>query len=458
MELSDPADLPLQPRPAACNVPLTAMQLRVWTDVLNRGARLSDLRICATSVRVLGPLSISLIRRCINALMQRHEALRTKFVAAGSTLTQHIDQVGECPLDIVDISATAADDIENEARRLAQEFMDEQKHLTIGPLFEAKLLRLSEREHVLVLAVDHIISDNVSCEIIGREIWILYNQAAQGLSFSLPPLPVQFADYAFWQEQTYDAWLKKHEPYWRKRLTGAPRVELPLISSLQDAQTPTRTMLAFPFDEALSAKLREMAWRERALLPAVMFALCIAALSRWCNQRDLVLTFVTHGRLGRPKLAGMVGCLAGYMYLRIEIAEEDGFVDLLKRVNLEFSSANRHQDFDRVPVLIPECADGLSFNWLSTDKIPQPFEQMHADSQVELQPFPIRPFSERVDAAFKFAVMVSDTDAGIVMNVWYRPDLFAPGVIDQFGRNLRFLAEECVRRPLDPIACVVFAS
>lgn len=447
MEPLDLVDAPFQRRPAGCLVPLTAFQLREWNGNLDRGRRLSYWRTCAVSVRILGPLDLGLLRNCIEAVAQRHESLRTRIVTVDDIPTQHID-AAVAPFSTIDLTDHTPAGMTEEAARLAQELIDTEVGFSVGPLFEAKLLKLSEREHLLIVAVDHMVSDNMSSEIIRREIWSLYDHAARGQTFSLPPLSVQFADYAVWQDQNYKVWQQRHEGYWRAKLSGAQRARLPVGDVLQ-ANHRARAMLAVPFGETLSTRLRELAWRERALLPLVIFTVYAAAMSRWCNQRDMVLAFASHGRQGRAQLANVVGRLTTRLWLRAELHAQDSFLYQLKRFGEELSSAYQHQDFDRVPDFCSECTPEFTFNWV-TRSTPAPVLREVSDGkeQVRILPFPVRPFSNKVNETFKFLAMFSDTEDGIVMNLWYRSDLFAPSEMERFGRSIELLAKEFVARPL----------
>lgn len=459
METLDATDIPLQPRPVGCPVPLMALQMQVWNRFVEQG-RLSELRMCAASVRVLGPLNTCLLRRSVEAVVQRHESLRTRIVAVGGIPRQHIDAACGCELEVIDLAKVSSTNVERESKRLAKEFIEEKIDLSVGPLFAVKLLRLSNLEHVLILALDHIVSDGVSFGILSREIWTLYNQATQGRALSLAPLPVQFGDYAVWQQRTYDTWLKKHETYWRVRLAGAPRPQLPLDDGLAQVEHPTVAVRHFPFGKTLSARLRDVARRERTLLPLVVLAVYVAVLSRWCNQRDLVLTFVSHGRYGRPELENMIGFLVNFLLFRIEVTKEDSFLDLLERVNLEFYSADQHQDFNRVPDFVPDCPapHELSFDWAPVNWSGRSVHQQEeAGGEVKVQPFPIQTFRYRVNESYKFAAVPSDTASGIVITLVYRIDLFAPSTIERFGRNLRLFAEEFTHQPLASVESIVFA-
>jgi hypothetical protein len=384
--------------------------------------------------------------------------MRTRIITVDGVPQQQIDAIMECDLSIIKLMEGSPANVETEARRLGQEFLNEKIDISAGPLFAAKLLRLSCHEHVLIVAIDHMVSDAISCDIMSKEIWELYNEASQGLPSSLPQLPVQFADYAVWQQQTYGAWFRKCGQYWRERLAGAPHLQLPFDGSLAEGRCATQTVRPIPFGRALSLKLQNMAARERTLVPLIVLAVYIAVVSRWCSQRDLVLSFVSHGR-HRPELKRIVGWLANYQHMRIEIAEDDSFLDLLRRVDQEFHSARQHEDFDRVPDLIPGYTAPLYFNWL-----PATSSGRRADERVEcgikMRPFLMNPVLSREmeSPSPELMAMSSDTSAGIVITVIYRSDLFKPRTIERLGDDLRVLAEKSLENPSFRIAGLIGVS
>lgn len=359
-------------------------------------------------------------------------------------------------MKMIDLSTLPMISAEREATRLGQEFIEEKIDLSVGPLFAAELFRLSDREHVLILGLDHIVSDLASYGILTREIWTLYHQAANGRSPSLPPLSVQFPDYAVWEELTYDTWLRRHGAYWRERLTGVRPLELPLDSGSGEVSYATgAATLHFTFGKTLTTELGEVARRERIRLPLVVLAAYAALVSRWFDRRDFVLGFFSHGRHGRAELETMIGLLVNYLHLRIEVAPQDSFADLLQRVNLEVQAAQEHQDFNRVPDLIPECKAELSFNWLSASctsaNIAQPRE---AHFPLKIQRFALK----TAWPTHKLLPLFVDTPAGICMTIMYRSDLFASSTVHRFARNLRSFLEELARSPRASIASVPISS
>ena len=441
-------DARIQPRAHDGPVPLSPIQLRFWQWSIESESRAS-VRWGAFGVRVIGPLSTCHLRRSLEAVVQRHETLRTRIITVGGIPRQKIDAVGEYEFEVIDLSKSPMADLTGELARLAGEFVTEKFDLAIGPLFAAKLFRLSGDEHVLVVALDHMITDGASNVLLSRDIWTLYDQAVQGVPFSLPPMPLQFADYAIWQERTYDMWLKKHAGYWKGRFAGAPRMQLPVDNSSVETASASGALLEVAFGDALSTALRKFAQRERVLLPVVVLTAYVVVLSRWCNESDIVVGVVSNGRY-RADLQNMIGFLAHHLPLRIKFEKEDRLIDLLRRVNLEFYAACDHADGGQWPEFITECATEVVFNWTpsywSKWSVHEPQEVGHG---LRLEWYLLE------SIPLKFYPFFSDSPTGIVGTLTYQPDCFKLGQIEQFCCNMRRFAEELAHHPFARVASIL---
>jgi Condensation domain len=426
--------------------------------------------MCAAATRVSGPLDIGLLRASIEAVVARHESLRTRVVLKDGAPIQWIDHAGACPLQLVDLAGLSRDSVEAEAARLAKHFVDQSIDLSTGPLFEAQLLRLSHDQHVLIVALDHITADGLSFEILNREVWTLYEHGGEQAAPALPALPIQFADYAAWQAERSAAWRRRHASYWEACLAGAKGVRLPL-RALDVTGQPAGAMLHFCFGTQLSGRLAELAWHQRVPLSLVILAIYVAVMSRWCQQRDVLLGFVTHGR-DRPELDQMIGSLANYLYLRLQLEPASTFVALLKHIVEQLCTAQRHRDFGRVPDLLPDCATELYFNWIPASPTFRwlPLNCMPnwlppgstvtagglrsaADRSLRVEPFPLA-----TSWSFKFTTLFYDSPAGVSVAVWYWPELIAEGAVECLMHDLRASAVEFVRHPQAVLACVPMSA
>jgi len=374
----------------------------------------------------------------------RHESLRTTIVVVDGVPLQKFDAACKYEWSDIDMSGLPPMNLEGELARLIEDFVRVKITLSVGPLFSVRIFRLSDCEHVLVFALDHMITDGASIGILIKEVWTLYGQAKRGLRFSLPTPTLQFGDYAAWLQRTYGAWLQQHAPYWTERLTCAPRIEIPVCDNLARAADPIGAQLEISLGDVLSSRLREIARRERTPLPIVALSIYLAVMSHWCNQRDLVVLFVTDGRW-RMELRDVVGYVAHELYLRIGIGKEDTFLDLLAKSRLEFYAAYEHLNFGRIYELAPEYKTEIWFNWL-----PAQGAQLIADCHLDKggNKLTVVPFVQSVALPMKFIPLFYDGGSAINVMFNYHPDRLTPNAVRCFANNLRLFAEEFVQNPL----------
>ena len=170
-----------------------------------------------------GTLNVNLLRTCIEIVVRRHEALRTRIIALDGTPLQYIDKDGDVQLRVLEVERGSGEASDRKVQLLAEEIIKQKVDLSVGPLFAARLFRFSAWEHSLICALAPMIADATSVDILFREIWTLYGQGDRGLPFSLPPVVLQFGDYAVWEQKTYAAWRETHEAYWKRVLPVHPR-------------------------------------------------------------------------------------------------------------------------------------------------------------------------------------------------------------------------------------------
>jgi len=435
----------LRPREVGCRVPLTTAALRGWkfySDVPVISTRTS----CA-SVGCRGTLDVNLLRTCIRTVVRRHEALRTRIIALDGSPLQYIDEDGDVQLCVVEAEGGTGEALDRKIQLLATELMKQKVDLSVGPLFAARLLRFSAREHVLICALAPVISDATSVDILFQEIWTLYDQGARGLPFSLPPVLLQFGDYAVWEQKSYAAWRATHEAYWKSRLTGAPALRLPGGSAWKGSEGIDSEVACFSFGTLLGDRLQEVAKRERVLLPLVLCTIYVAVTFRWCAQDESVLWFVSNGRYS-PELRGTIGFLVNVLNLRISMQPDDTFLSLLRRLKQEFYLALKHHDcnrvFDIVPELLSEPTD-LIFNWLPScgdgwSPLLNKGQATEAGLRVEQ-----RTFHRTLSAGFRLAFL--SVDAEICVSVAYLSEQFPLQVVERFVQNLRLFAEKFAQNP-----------
>jgi hypothetical protein len=457
------SDVPLEPRVAGYPVPLTFPQQMLWNALHPLGMTNRSTRSVPIAIRIYGRLNIESLRRSLDEVVRRHEALRTRIVMIDGSPMQEIDEAWGFELEVIDLTAAGSEIKEAEAKRLVEELVNEKIDVAVGPLFAARLLELSDQDHVLVVAMDHVISDGFSLDVLSRDIWTLYRQSVRGLPLSLPKVVIQLADYAVWQEKTSQRWMEKHGPYWKERLADAPRVRFPSDGDMGRVSRFKSGNAPIQFGKALTSKLRELTRRRRTMLAMTMLTAYVAVILRWQEKWELVLSFVVNGR-HRSELENTIGFIASPLYLRVQMAENDTFFTLLERVTKEYYTAYDHYDFGRlsIPVPGPEFKRSTSFNWQTA--LPGNSNATSggcAESDgpadvVEFKPFPCRNAAFDIDIEWDGdpevldgdpGVMLWDTIDGVVGDVWYRADRHKSSTMEQFARNFRLVAERVLEHP-----------
>ena len=426
-------------------IPLTFTQ-QLWWDFLELGSRAS-VRGVGRAMHLSGQLNIELLRNSFVQLLCRHEALRTRIAVVDGAPVQHIDEFCECSLEVIDLTGAPGQDPALAARHSAEKVLREPFHLSEGPVWAMRLLKVGDDEHVLVIAIDHIVSDIVSMDILWRELFTLYAQSVQGRPQSLPAVPAQFCDYAVWLHHTQHSWMHRHGAYWTERLAGARRVQLagePIASTagFQWVRQPVRCVR--------SHSERPRAWSLQERNTPVMCALTayVALISRWCDTRDVVVAFLTTGRL-YPELENTVGYFAAPLFLRLALFEDDSFLDLLGRVTREYGAASEHADSGRVAAQIPrpEFLWNPRFNWIITDTAV-------TESGLKLRALEIRP--PDVDWGGEVEMRLSQTTEGIAGTLSYRADRLSTDALEHFGRLYPLFLQKLFDEPGARIDTVPF--
>lgn len=441
---SSPVELPLAPREKADRVPLTFSQQRWWN--LFRLAERPGLRTVCAAVRLMGPLDVQALRAALAELVRRHEALRTRIVVADGVPAQIVDESGHSNLDFVDMSMLAKDDGELRTRRQIEALAQEPVDLAKGPLWAATLVKIGPREHVLAIALDHMISDGASFRTLWGEIAALYGQLARNLPVTLPRHAVQLADYAVWEHRTRHAWEQTHGAYWRERLADARRMRLFSRETVPQGTPAEWASVPIRFGASLTARLSEVTRAERTTLVMAALTIFAATLLHWSGETDVVVPVVTSGRLD-PQLQQSIGYFAAHLHLRIELLPEDTFIDLLKRVTTEYARACEHHDSSRIVAHSPPppFAENPSFNWVPREFSIRPFGRMQGatpDDEIRIEPhsYQMRPRDD-VDRDAELSVGLSDSIEGVKGAIWHRTDRVRSATIEAFGLQLRRFAE-----------------
>jgi amino acid adenylation domain-containing protein len=329
--------------------PLTFQQQRLWfLEQFDPGTPLYHI---PSPLKVSGALDADVLERALEAVVARHEALRTVFRAVGGEPVQVVGACAPVRLEVADLRALPAEEREAEAKRRVQEAAHRPFDLERGPLLRLLLVRLAGDEQVLLPVMHHIVGDGWSMGVFARELWALYDAFRAGRPDPLPPLPLQYADVAVWQRdwmagETLEAELA----WWTGRLAGAPpALDLPADRPRPARQSHEGAVVSRALPPALVRALHEVARREGATLYMVLLAALDVLLARYTGAEDVVVGTPIANRTD-PDVEGLIGLFANTLVVRADLSGNPTFGEVVGRLREATLAAHEHQDvpFEKV--------------------------------------------------------------------------------------------------------------
>ncbi|MGD7376158.1 amino acid adenylation domain-containing protein, partial [Ralstonia pseudosolanacearum] len=423
-------------------LPLSFAQQRLWFLAQMEGG--SEAYHIPVGLRLKGELDEDALRRSLDRIVARHEALRTCFVTEEGQAVQRVASadVGFA-LDCVDLQGQA--DSGQALATLSEREANTPFDLAHGPLIRGRLVKLGEQEHVLLITMHHIVSDGWSQGVLARELGALYEAYRAGNSDPLPALPIQYADYAVWQRRWLEgAELQRQGAYWEQALAGAPTLlSLPTDRARPPQQDYAGGSVEVVFDEALSAGLRKLSQRHGTTLFMTVLAGWSALLSRLSGQEEVVVGSPVANRT-RSEVEGLIGFFVNTLALRVEVSGAT-VSELLGRVKSQVLEAQAHQDlpFEQVvervrPVrsLSHSPVFQAALSWLNTEAV---------GLSLELEGLTI----EGVDAGqaaakFDLTLELRETSEGLAGSLDYATALFDRETIERYLGYLQRLLKAMV--------------
>ena len=416
------------------------------------------------ALRITSPCDVAVLERSINEIVRRHEILRTTFAVVDGRHLQVIAPQLTVPLAFDDLHALPASRRQTVGHQLIQDELLHCFDLAQGPLFRARLVRLAEREHLLVLSTHQVLSDGWSSGVLANELAALYDAFSSGAEASLPPLSIQFADFAFWQRrwQSHPDMIAQLA-YWREQL----RDPLPVMK-LAKRRSPRRTIDALRTarrEWVLPAGLAEAAKRFAHQEGGTLFMALVAALKtllhRYLAQDDLRVATLVANR-NRPGTEGLIGPLANTVILRTSLAGDPNPLEVMRRVRVTTLAAYAHQDLP-FEELVETLEHGRSRRSVPLSEVMltlhnaslRPIMDDHTLTLEEANPGMPVPLVTITPADVIF--MLHETAHGLAGRCVYKPHLFNPETIDRLLRDFEGVLEQMVAQPERPISTIRIA-
>jgi amino acid adenylation domain-containing protein len=435
---------PLVPVPRSGRLPLSFAQERLW--FLDR----LDTRTLAynesAAFRLEGRLDVAALRWSLDEILRRHESLRTTFPEIEGEAVQAVQPPAPFELTEADLSGVPAAGREEAARELAVGQARRPFDLERGPLERGLLVRLGESEHAVFFFFHHIVFDGWSMGVFVRELSALYGARVAGAPSPLPPLPVQYADFAAWQRR----WLRgealeRQLAYWRERLAGIAPLGLATDrprSILPQAPSGLRLVAVPP---ALTRRLRDLSRDRGVTLFMTVLAAFQALLHLYTGQDDVAVGSPVANR-ERGEVEGLIGFFVNMLVLRTDLAGDPSFAELLERVRQVALGAYAHQSlpFDK---LIEELRPDRDLR--RTPLFQVSFQLLNVPaSALELPGLSPQPagFAAR-SAKFDLEISLIDGGEGLVGPLDYDADLFDAATMERLLAHLERLLAAAVEDP-----------
>jgi acyl carrier protein len=425
--------------------PLSYAQERLWA--LARHDPRSVTYTVPLALRLRGALDARALRAAAEDVVERHAVLRTRFLGGDGGPVQVVDARAASPLAEVDLRGVAAELRERHLADALEACVRTPFDLARGPLLRLVLYRLDEREHVLLVALHHIVTDGWSVNALVRELSLRYGERRRGAASAPPPPAMTYLDHALAQRASLSRTERERQvAYWRARLAGLRALALPA-----DRPRPARAShrggyLDFAVPVGLTAALRALAERERTTLFTVLLAAYHVLLTRLGGEPDTVVGVPVAGR-SDPRTRDVLGFFVNVLPLRADLAADPPFAELLRAVGAGAREAYAHQDvpFDQlVEGVRPPREPGRHpvyqtiLNYRTYDVAGAGWEGLEALH------YP-RPWSG--GTAVDLTLIVEKDGPALRVRAEYALDLFEPATVARWADELLALLAEIARDP-----------
>ncbi|MBL8300772.1 MAG: amino acid adenylation domain-containing protein, partial [Rhodanobacteraceae bacterium] len=424
-------------------LPLSFAQERLW--FIEQLGSTGGAYHMPLTLRLRGVLDVGSLEAAIAGLVERHEILRAGFTQTDADAVQRIHAATAFELRHEDLSEVAEPQRATRLSERARTELAAPFDLGRGPLLRGMLVRLAAQEHVLLLTVHHIVSDGWSMGILLREMAALYAARRSGQTVSLPPLPVQYVDYAAWQRSAaHGASLQRHVAYWAEHLHGAPPLlQLPTDRPRPPVQTYRGGCVPVALGSQQSEQLRALAQRLDMTPFMVLYAAYAVLLAKLSGQQDVVIGVPVANRQ-RIELEGVIGFFVNTLALRTHVDASGDARALLAQVKETTLAGQSHQDapFEHV---VDALQPTRSLSYSPVFQVM--FALQNAGSNgiaLDGLYIQVETIGEGDTAQFDLALSLQDAGGAFVGVLNYASDLFDAATAMRWARHYACVVEQLV--------------
>ncbi|MHC2831692.1 amino acid adenylation domain-containing protein [Bacillus sp. F9_6S_D1_P_5] len=320
-------------------LPLSYAQQRMWfLHSLNQEYSVYNIPIV---LHLEGNLNIKAFKSSITEIVRRHESFRTRIWEGENGPVQQIQEQIKVDVPLIHLDQAEAEDVYH----LAKQLNDKPFNLSQGTLFRSVLVQTSKQDYYLIWIVHHIISDGWSTELFKKELMILYSAFNVGKPSPLVELPIQYADYAHWQQEWIQGnVLKQQLQYWKQRLSGIlPVLQLPIDKPRPPVQRFHGAIHEFVISQDLSKRIKELSHKFGMTTFMTLLAALNTLLYRYSGQEDILIGSPIANR-NSTEIEGLMGFFVNTLVMRTELSNNPRFTELMEQVRRVSLEAYAHQD------------------------------------------------------------------------------------------------------------------
>ncbi|MEM6714402.1 MAG: amino acid adenylation domain-containing protein [Cyanobacteria bacterium P01_C01_bin.147] len=455
------AEVPLVPQTRPAVVPLAASQKNLW--VLQQLNPNSSAYHIAFSWRLIGPLNVPALADSLNAIAQRHDSLRTQFVEPDGQPCQKVLSDITLSLPVADLRALPAAAATAEIQRLSEQCVKQPFDLSRAPLFRCQLLGLDDTTHLLLVVLHHIVADGWSRGVLMRELATGYRARVESTAPALPPLPIQYTDYALWQQEwLQSAACRTQLDYWQQQLAGLPALELP--SDRPRPAVPNFTSRtdthALPSD--CVAALKTLSQREGTTLFMTLLAAFKVLLHRYTAQEDIGVGVPVANR-NQPEVEPLIGFFVNTLVLRTRLSSRITFRKLLQQIKQVAADGFQHSEVPFAKVveaLQPDRDLSQTPLFQVMFQLQSGYQRQNATTldlelpELEVQQDWLDPGQTKFDMTWHGI----EREEGLLLAVEYRTDLFDADRIQRMLGHFQILLNGILANPDRPVAEIPLLS
>jgi amino acid adenylation domain-containing protein len=434
---------------AASYYEMSHAQKRLW--ILNQLQPESTAYNMSGAYLFEGQFDNAALQFALERLNQRHEILRTNFKIINGEPKAFVHKIEERPFLVDFIELINYSDPEQRAARLIEEENKRPFNLESDFLIRAKSVLLNSQRNLLILSMHHIISDGWSVGILINELFEEYNAHFEKRPSSLPPLKIQYKDFAAWQNNQLEGDnLVAHQQYWWNRLQGdLPILQLPLFKKKPPVQTFNGLTKRFILPAELSSKIKSLATANDASLFMTLIGVLNVLFYKYTGQKDIIMGTSVAGR-NHEDLENQIGFFINTLALRTEFLSTDTFRGLLKNVKQEILGAYEHQiyPFDRLVEELKVERDMSRSAIFDVLVELQNFQTTDSSSSLKHGELNVKQFgTESLTSIFDLNFVFHDLKDGLLMEVRYNTDVFLDDQIDMLYKHFAFISAQIAQSP-----------